>query len=41
MGRMATGVRGMTLDEDGGDEVIEMCIRDRGTCSCYAVIYHK
>ena len=29
MGRMATGVRGMTLDEDGGDEVIGMiCIKD-------------
>ena len=24
MGRTATGVRGMTLDEDGGDEVIGM-----------------
>ena len=29
MGRTATGVRGMTLDEDGGDEVIGMiCIKD-------------
>ena len=29
MGRTATGVRGMTLDEDGGDEVIGMiCIKE-------------
>ena len=29
MGRTATGVRGMTLDEDGQDEVVGMiCIKD-------------
>ena len=32
MGRTATGVRGMTLDEDGSDEVIGMiCIKDPET----------
>lgn len=30
MGRTATGVRGMTLDEDGADEVVGMiCIKDK------------
>jgi DNA gyrase subunit A len=30
MGRTATGVRGITLDEDGGDEVIGMvCVKDK------------
>ena len=30
MGRTATGVRGMTLDEDGSDEVVGMiCIKDK------------
>ena len=32
MGRTATGVRGMTLDEDGNDEVVGMiCIKDSAT----------
>lgn len=32
MGRTATGVRGMTLDEDGADEVVGMiCIKDKET----------
>lgn len=32
MGRTATGVRGMTLDEDGRDEVVGMiCIKDPAT----------
>ena len=38
MGRTATGVRGMTLDEDGGDEVIGMvCIKDTETESIMVV----
>ncbi len=38
MGRTATGVRGMTLDEDGGDEVIGMiCIKDPETESIMVV----
>ena len=38
MGRTATGVRGMTLDEDGSDEVIGMiCIKDPETESIMVV----
>jgi len=38
MGRTATGVRGMTLDEDGMDEVIGMiCIKDMKTESIMVV----
>ncbi|WP_455666644.1 DNA gyrase subunit A [Phocaeicola sp.] len=38
MGRTATGVRGMTLDEDGSDEVIGMiCIKDHETESIMVV----
>ncbi|MBQ8889468.1 MAG: DNA gyrase subunit A [Bacteroidaceae bacterium] len=38
MGRTATGVRGMTLDEDGNDEVIGMiCIKDAETESIMVV----
>ncbi len=38
MGRTATGVRGMTLDEDGNDEVIGMvCIKDPETESVMVV----
>ncbi|MCD8165020.1 MAG: DNA gyrase subunit A [Bacteroides sp.] len=38
MGRTATGVRGMTLDEDGQDEVVGMiCIKDRDTESIMVV----
>ena len=38
MGRTATGVRGMTLDEDGVDEVIGMvCIKDHETESIMVV----
>ena len=38
MGRTATGVRGMTLDEDGADEVIGMvCIKDSETESIMVV----
>ena len=38
MGRTATGVRGMTLDEDGIDEVIGMvCIKDHETESIMVV----
>ncbi len=38
MGRTATGVRGMTLDEDGSDEVIGMiCIKDHATESIMVV----
>ncbi|MBO5000892.1 MAG: DNA gyrase subunit A [Bacteroidaceae bacterium] len=38
MGRTATGVRGMTLDEDGADEVIGMvCIKDFETESIMVV----
>ena len=38
MGRTATGVRGMTLDEDGGDEIIGMvCIKDTETESIMVV----
>ena len=38
MGRTDTGVRGMTLDEDGGDEVIGMvCIKDTETESIMVV----
>ncbi len=38
MGRTATGVRGMTLDEDGSDEVIGMvCIKDFETESIMVV----
>lgn len=38
MGRTATGVRGMTLDEDGNDEVIGMiCIKDPETESIMVV----
>ena len=38
MGRTATGVRGMTLDEDGSDEVIGMiCINDPETESIMVV----
>ena len=38
MGRTATGVRGMTLDEDGFDEVIGMvCIKDHETESIMVV----
>ena len=28
MGRTATGVRGMTLDEDGGEVIGMICIKD-------------
>ena len=39
MGRTATGVRGMTLDEDGQDEVIGMiCIKDPGSGNNYGCI---
>ncbi|MDA6255010.1 hypothetical protein OSK51_30260, partial [Escherichia coli] len=32
MGRTATGVRGMTIDEDGSDEVVGMvCVNDPQT----------
>lgn len=38
MGRTATGVRGMTLDEDGNDEIIGMiCIKDPETESIMVV----
>ncbi len=38
MGRVATGVRGITLDEDGNDEVIGMvCIKDPETESVMVV----
>lgn len=38
MGRTATGVRGITLDDDGQDEVIGMiCIKDLETESVMVV----